>query len=247
MSALLVVRGEDAWVQIWGRREVRRVSQAPACIWKRARGGESSADMGSTTHLWGSRKPSKPSKPKPETTEGEEFVFSKWVLLPCGVRDGELQKTKLPPIQEMEAMQRGELMLLSTPAKLLPINTAWSIKATRRCTPVPTIATCRWAPASKKATWGWDQSPKKTVYGRSHTPTKTLQIRRNGVTVNSNMWDVGLALGGPLCDTHSMSVQALCDPRGQPAARAQGGELRFDVALTRHMGVSLAQPHCAEL
>ncbi|KAJ7799902.1 hypothetical protein B0H14DRAFT_2616609 [Mycena olivaceomarginata] len=49
----------------------------------------------------------KPSKPKPETTEGEDFAFGKWVLLPCGLRDGELQKTKLPPQQEMEAMQRG--------------------------------------------------------------------------------------------------------------------------------------------
>jgi hypothetical protein len=83
MSALLAVRGEDARVWIWGQREVRRVSQAPACIWKRARGGESSADVGSTTRVRGSRKP---SKPKPETTEGEEFVFGKWVLLPCGVR-----------------------------------------------------------------------------------------------------------------------------------------------------------------
>ncbi|KAJ7323809.1 hypothetical protein DFH08DRAFT_817285 [Mycena albidolilacea] len=51
----------------------------------------------------------KPSKPKPETTEGEDFAFGKWVLLPCGLRDGELQKTKLPPTQEMEAMQRGGL------------------------------------------------------------------------------------------------------------------------------------------
>ncbi|KAJ7691642.1 hypothetical protein B0H14DRAFT_3664054 [Mycena olivaceomarginata] len=71
-------------------------------------------------------KDNKPSKPKSETTEGEDFAFGKWVLLPCGVRDGELQKTKLPPTQEMEAMRRGGLVLLSTPAKPLSINTAWS-------------------------------------------------------------------------------------------------------------------------
>jgi hypothetical protein len=60
------------------------------------------------------------------------------------------------------------------------------------------------------------------VYGRSYMPTKTPQIRCNGVTVNGNVWDVGLALGGPLCDTHGMSVRALCDPCGESArGRAQ--------------------------
>ncbi|KAJ7314933.1 hypothetical protein DFH08DRAFT_972326 [Mycena albidolilacea] len=71
-------------------------------------------------------KENKPSKPKSETTEGEDFAFGKWVFLPCGVRDSELQKPKLPPTQEMEAMRRGGLVLLSTPAKPLSINTAWS-------------------------------------------------------------------------------------------------------------------------
>ncbi|KAJ7715281.1 hypothetical protein B0H14DRAFT_2644177 [Mycena olivaceomarginata] len=88
--------------------------------------------------------------------------------------------------------------------------------------PALTKAMYGWAPASTKATRGWDQSPTKTVYGRSYTPTKTPQIRCNGVTVSGNMWDVGLALGGPLCDTHSMSVRALCDPRGESTqGRAQ--------------------------
>ncbi|KAJ7687335.1 hypothetical protein B0H14DRAFT_2653856 [Mycena olivaceomarginata] len=92
-------------------------------------------------------------------------------------------------------------------------------KAMCGCTLVPTMATCRWAPASTKAMRGWDQSPTKMVYGRSYTPTKTPQItgRRNGVTVNGNMWDVGLALGKPLCDTYGVSVRALCDPCSESA------------------------------
>jgi hypothetical protein len=85
----------------------------------------------------------KPSKPKPETTEGEDFAFGKWVLLPCGLRvlaflfNSEVRtqlnvsflgwrtaKDEITSHTRDGGHAEGRVGALSTPAKPLSINTA---------------------------------------------------------------------------------------------------------------------------